>query len=236
MPRRPLKLQGRSKRQPNPFNPRLSHLDRPPSLPIINLTGSISCQKNVWLILSVAVGLRCSDGIILGVERLLHSKLLVKGANKRIQSVDTHVGLATAGLLADGKHLAGRGRDEAYNFRDQYNAPVPINVSANETECKGWSADHQVLADRLSGYVQAYTCYGSVRPFGISSLLAGVDKTGPRLFCIEPSGVFYGYRATAVGKGKALAKTELEKVLGKEENGEVVPITVRQGVMEIARM
>lgn len=94
----------------------------------------------------------------------------------------------------------------------------------------------QVLADRISGYVQAYTCYGSVRPFGISSLLAGVDKTGPRLFCIEPSGVFYGYRATAVGKGKALAKTELEKVLAKEEGEGATPVTVRQGVLELARM
>jgi len=93
-----------------------------------------------------------------------------------------------------------------------------------------------VLSDRISGYVQAYTCYGSVRPFGISSLVAGVDKTGPRLFCIEPSGVYYGYRATAVGKGKALARTELEKVLGKEESGEPAQLTVRQGVLEIARM
>jgi 20S proteasome subunit alpha 7 len=89
----------------------------------------------------------------------------------------------------------------------------------------------QTLSDRLSGYVQAYTCYGSVRPFGISTLVAGVDKSGPRLFCIEPSGVFYGYRACAVGKGKALAKTELEKVLAKEGG-----VTVREGVMEIAKM
>ena len=169
---------------------------------------------------SVSIGLRCTDGIILGVEKLLHSKLLVKGANRRIQTLDPHIGFASSGLLADGKHLASRGRDEAYNFREQYNAPVPV----------------QVLADRLSSYVQAYTCYGSVRPFGISSLIAGVDKTGPKLFCLEPSGVFYGYRATSVGKGKALARTELEKILGKEENGEPVGITVKQGVLEVARM
>jgi hypothetical protein len=89
----------------------------------------------------------------------------------------------------------------------------------------------QVLSDRISGYVQAYTCYGSVRPFGISTLVAGADKTGPRLFCIEPSGVFYGYRACAVGKGRALARTELEKVLAKEGG-----VSVREGVMEVARM
>ncbi|ORY22125.1 proteasome subunit alpha type 3 [Naematelia encephala] len=168
----------------------------------------------------VAVGLRCSDGVVLGVERLLHSKLLVKGSNRRIQSVDDHIGMATAGLLADGKHLAERGRDEASNFRDTYAQPVTV----------------QILSDRLSAYVQAYTCYGSVRPFGISTLVGGVDKTGSRLFCIEPSGVFYGYRATAVGKGRALARTELEKVLGKVDEAGEGSLTVRQGVLELARI
>jgi 20S proteasome subunit alpha 7 len=91
----------------------------------------------------------------------------------------------------------------------------------------------QILADRLSAFKQAYTCYGSVRPFGISTLLAGIDKTGPRLFCIEPSGVFYGYRACAIGKGRALARTELEKVVGREDG---VGVSCREGVMEIARM
>lgn len=77
---------------------------------------------------SVAIGLVCSDGIVLGVERLLHSKLLVKGSNRRIQSVDEHIGLATAGLLADGKHLGSRAREEAANFRDTYNSPVTVGV------------------------------------------------------------------------------------------------------------
>lgn len=66
-------------------------------------------------------------------------------------------------------------------------------------------------------------------------MVAGVDKTGPRLFCIEPSGVYYGYRACAIGKGKALAKTELEKIVAKETDGEGA-ITCREAVLEIARM
>jgi hypothetical protein len=39
--------------------------------------------------------------------------------------------MAGAGLLADGKHLATRGREEASNFRDTYNAPVTVQVSSN---------------------------------------------------------------------------------------------------------
>ena len=85
-------------------------------------------------------------------------------------------------------------------------------------------------------YVQAYTCYGSVRVFGVSSLVAGVDKTGPRLFCIEPSGVFYGYRGYAVGKGAVLARTELEKAVGKETEEGGRALTCREGVLEVARM
>ncbi len=49
----------------------------------------------------------------------------------------------------------------------------------------------KILADRVAYYVQAYTLYSSVRPFGISAILAVVDNDGPGLYMIEPSGVYY---------------------------------------------
>ena len=49
----------------------------------------------------------------------------------------------------------------------------------------------QALSDRLSLYVQAYTLYSSVRPFGCSTIVGGIDKDGPSIYVIEPSGVFY---------------------------------------------
>lgn len=39
--------------------------------------------------------------------------------------------------------------------------------------------------------MQAYTLYSSVRPFGVSAILGAVDKDGPALFVVEPSGVYY---------------------------------------------
>ena len=41
------------------------------------------------------IGLRCKDGVVLGVEKILHSKLLTKGANRRIGTVDRHVGFVS---------------------------------------------------------------------------------------------------------------------------------------------
>jgi len=147
------------------------------------------------------------------VEKLVHSKLLVPGANRRIQTIDRHIGLASSGLLADGRHIANRARDEAANYRDNYRELAPLKE----------------LSDRLSLYVQAYTLYSSVRPFGCSTILGGVDKNGPSIYVIEPSGVFYGYHGAAVGKGRQLAKTELEKLKLSE-------LTLREAVFEAARI
>ncbi|KAI0053096.1 20S proteasome subunit [Auriscalpium vulgare] len=160
-----------------------------------------------------AIGLRVKDGIVLAVEKLVHSKLLVPGANRRIQTIDRHIGLATSGLLADGRHLANLARHEASNFREQYRAPPTVKN----------------LAERIGQYVQVYTLYSSVRPFGISTIIGSVDKDGPGLFVIEPSGVFYGYHGAAVGKGRQLAKNELEKLKLPE-------LTTREAVFEAARI
>jgi 20S proteasome subunit alpha 7 len=159
------------------------------------------------------IGLRVKDGVVLAVEKLVHSKLLVPGANRRIQAIDRHIGLASSGLLADGRHISNRARDEAANYRDNYRELAPLKE----------------LSDRLSLYVQAYTLYSSVRPFGCSTILGGVDKNGPSIYVIEPSGVFYGYHGAAVGKGRQLAKTELEKLKLSE-------LTLREAVFEAARI
>ncbi|KAF6762851.1 20S proteasome subunit [Ephemerocybe angulata] len=160
-----------------------------------------------------AIGLKVKDGIVFAVEKLVHSKLLVPHANRRIQTIDRHIGLTTSGLLADGRHISNRARDEASNYRETYNSPPPLKA----------------VADRLGLYVQAYTLYSSVRPFGISTILGAVDNTGPALYVIEPSGVFFGYNGAAVGKGRQLAKTELEKLKLSE-------LTTREAVYEAARI
>lgn len=40
-----------------------------------------------------AIGLKFEDGIVLAVEKIVSSKLLVPGKNKRILTIDRHAGL-----------------------------------------------------------------------------------------------------------------------------------------------
>ena len=40
-----------------------------------------------------AIGIRCKDGVVLAMEKLVSSKLMKKDSNKRIATVDRHVGV-----------------------------------------------------------------------------------------------------------------------------------------------
>ena len=80
-----------------------------------------------------------------------------------------------AGLWADAQHIATRARSTASQYKDTYKTDVP----------------GKMLTDQLAQYMEAYTLYGSVRPFGTSVLIASMDKSGPCLYSIEPSGVYY---------------------------------------------
>ncbi|GAB1202761.1 nucleophile aminohydrolase [Aspergillus pseudonomiae] len=170
-----------------------------------------------------AIGIRCKDGVVLAVEKIITSKLLKPGANKRIATVDRHVGIVSAGLVPDGRHFVTRARDEAASWRSVYKGPIPVSA----------------LSNRLGSYVQAYTLYSSVRPFGVTAIVGGWDSEaelavdgqvgsgpksgsggkidgaragGPGLYMIEPSGLYWGYYGAATGKGRQAAKAELEKL------------------------
>lgn len=52
---------------------------------------------------------------------------------------------------------------------------------------------------------------GGVRPFGVSLLVAGCDENGPQLYQVDPSGSYFAWKASAIGKNMANAKTFLEK-------------------------
>ncbi|TFY82603.1 hypothetical protein EWM64_g1413 [Hericium alpestre] len=160
-----------------------------------------------------AIGLRVKDGVVLAVEKLVHSKLLLPGANKRIQTLDRHMGVATAGLLADGRQIANKAMEQASQYAQVRGSPAPLM----------W------LAGQIGNWMHAYTLYGAVRPFGSSVIVGAVDKDGPGLLILEPSGVFYGYHGAAIGKGRQLAKTEMEKL-------NLAEMTTREAVIEAARI
>lgn len=56
-------------------------------------------KSNTPFYCSTAIGLRVKDGVVLAVEKLVQSKLLVAGANRRIQSADLHIGIVSKVII-----------------------------------------------------------------------------------------------------------------------------------------
>ncbi|XP_062211430.1 proteasome subunit alpha type-2-like isoform X1 [Phragmites australis] len=59
--------------------------------------------------------------------------------------------------------------------------------------------------------MQEFTQCGGVRPCGVSVLIAGYDDNGPPLYQVGPSGSYFSWKPSAMGKNVSNAKMFLEK-------------------------
>ncbi|KAG2447514.1 hypothetical protein HYH02_007438 [Chlamydomonas schloesseri] len=162
---------------------------------------------------STVIGLRCKDGVVLACEKLVLSKLLVEGSNRRIHNIDRHVGVAVAGLAPDGRMVANRAWDEAASYKRVYGEPIPGHV----------------LCERVGSYVHMFNLYWSLRPYGAALLLATYDKNGPALYAVDPAGTSLRYFGTAVGKARQAAKNEIEKL-------KLTELSAREAVIEAVKI
>lgn len=114
---------------------------------------------------------------------------------RKIFKIDDHMGIAMAGLTADGRVLCKYMRNECINHRFVYETPMPVGRLVRQVADR-----HQVCTQR-----------SWKRPFGVGLLVGGVDRSGPHLYNTCPSGNYYEYKAMAIGARSQAAKTYLEK-------------------------
>ncbi|MCL4326299.1 MAG: archaeal proteasome endopeptidase complex subunit alpha [Candidatus Thermoplasmatota archaeon] len=136
---------------------------------------------------SSTAGIIFKDGVILVAEKRTSSKLADARFIEKLSEIDTHVGCATAGLMADARVLVDYARTASQVNKISYNEKIPIDV----------------LIKKICDYEQQYTQYGGVRPFGTSLIVGGVDDEGPHVFETDPSGSYSAYRATSIGGNRA---------------------------------
>lgn len=150
------------------------------------------------------VGIRCSEGIVLGAEENVEP--LEEGEfSWKIFKVDEHIGAAIVGLSSDARVLIDNARVYAQSNRLTYDEPIDV----------------EVITKRICDIQQLYTQHAGVRPFGVSIIFGGVDKTGTRLFGTHPSGTYRGYKATSQGAGRetviSILKEEYRENMTLEE-------------------
>jgi len=145
---------------------------------------------------STAIGLKAKDGVVIIADKRLPNKLIVGDSIEKIMLIDDHIISTFAGYMADGRVLMDVAREIAQQHRIDY----------------GNKIDLLSLIREVSNIMQYYTRYSGVRPFGISLIIAGIDNDNvPKLYSMDPSGIYYQYYAIAIGEGEDNIMKRLEE-------------------------
>lgn len=142
-----------------------------------------------------AIGIVCKDGVLLVADRRIIDRLIVVSSIEKIFQVDEHIGAAVAGIISDGRILIERAQILAQQHKVTFDEPI---------ETKN-------LVKEICNIKQLYTQVGGARPFGVSILFAGVNHE-PHVYVTDPTGIFFEFKATAIGEGE----NELKEILDKE--------------------
>lgn len=145
---------------------------------------------------TTTVGVKFKNGVVLIVDKRLSSKLIEPESIEKIFKIDSHIGCATSGLVADARALVDRARIECQVNSFNYGEDLAV----------------ESLVKKLCDFKQSYTQYGGVRPFGTAMLIAGIDAGGPHLYETDPSGALMAYKAGGIGAGR----NEVMEVFEKE--------------------
>lgn len=143
---------------------------------------------------TIAVGIKCKDGIIIAVEEKPR-KLQISNTAQKIFQIDDHVGVAAAGYIPDARSQVDNARFFSQSNKMIYDEPVEV----------------ETIAKHLADQCQQYTQYAGVRPYGVALILGGVVNKTPQLYITDPSGTYISYDAIAIGSGSDQVTDFLEK-------------------------
>ena len=145
---------------------------------------------------STAIAMVCADGLLFVTDKRIIDSLVVPESVEKIWQIDEHIGATASGILSDARVLIERAQLRAQQHRITYDSPI----------------DTLTIVKDICDLKQVCTQSGGLRPFGVSILVAGIDDHTPKLYETDPTGIFFQYKATAIGEGEV----EIEEILHKE--------------------
>ncbi|PFH58990.1 hypothetical protein XA68_12942 [Ophiocordyceps unilateralis] len=174
-----------------------------------------------------ALGIKATNGIVLATEKKSSSPLADQSSVDKISIINPNIGTVYSGMGPDYRVLVDRARKVSHTaYKRIYNEYPPTRI----------------LVQDVARVMQEATQSAGVRPYGVSMLIAGWDdgiepdnkdenpaegektskktggilKGGPMLYQVDPTGSFFPWKATAIGKSATKAKTFLEKRYSEE--------------------
>ncbi|KDN46478.1 N-terminal nucleophile aminohydrolase [Tilletiaria anomala UBC 951] len=145
---------------------------------------------------ATSLGIKATNAIVIATEKRMPSPLVDDSALEKVSLICPNIGMVYSGMGPDFRVLVAKARKSAQAYWKIYGEYPPTRV----------------LVQEVATVMQEATQSGGVRPFGVSLLIAGFDKVrGPSLYQVDPSGSYFMWKASAMGKNMTNAKTFLEK-------------------------
>ena len=149
---------------------------------------------------SASIGVRTAEGVVLLADKRSHSPLMEPQSVEKLHKADDHIGMASAGHVADARQLIDFARRQAQVNRLRYGEAMGV----------------ETLTKTVTDYIQQYTQIGGARPFGVALVVGGIENGEPRLFETDPSGTPYEWKALAIGENRADIREYLEERYDEE--------------------
>ena len=162
---------------------------------------------------TIAVGVKCKDGIVIAVEEKPRKLQISENAQKIFQ-IDDHVGVAAAGYIPDARSQVDNARFFSQSNKMIYDESVEV----------------ETIAKHLADQCQQYTQYAGVRPYGVALILGGVVNSTPELYLTDPSGTYISYDAIAIGSGSDSVTDFLEKTYKEDLTLDEASILASAGI------
>ncbi|MCJ1480081.1 Proteasome subunit alpha type-2 [Schaereria dolodes] len=175
-----------------------------------------------------ALGIKATNGIVLATEKKSSSPLIDPPSLSKVSLITPNIGMVYSGMGPDYRILVDKARKVSHTgYKRIYNEYPPTRILVQDVArvmqeatqsggvrpygvsllIAGWDdgiePETQELADAgLETDAEKKKASGKT---------GGILKGGPSLFQVDPSGSYFPWKATAIGKSSTSAKTFLEK-------------------------
>ncbi|KAL6852660.1 Proteasome subunit alpha type-2 [Amphichorda felina] len=179
-----------------------------------------------------ALGIKATNGIVLATEKKSSSPLADQSSLAKISNITPNIGMVYSGMGPDYRVLVDRARKVSHTgYKRIYNEYPPTRILVQDVArvmqeatqsagvrpygvsllIAGW--DEGIEPDIQAEVEDKENEDGEKKK---TTKTGGIHKGGPMLYQVDPSGSYYPWKATAIGKSATKAKTFLEKRYSEE--------------------
>ncbi|KAK3344134.1 putative 20S proteasome subunit alpha type 2 [Lasiosphaeria hispida] len=184
-----------------------------------------------------ALGIKATNGIVLATEKKSSSPLADPSSLSKISLITPNIGMVYSGMGPDYRVLVDRARKVSHTgYKRIYNEYPPTRILVQDVArvmqeatqsggvrpygvsllIAGWdegvlpegAEEEEAKTEEEEAKTEAEGDETTKKPTGKTG---GTLKGGPMLYQVDPSGSYFPWKATAIGKSATTAKTFLEK-------------------------